>query len=168
MSNLVEHARRELQLCGQWAEDPAYAATVVATVAAFVSYGHSGGSAMLAVQQLTRLLNYEHLTPLTDDPDEWEDRSQVSGSPMWQNTRNPAAISYDGGRTYYNVNEHSGVDDGPPVWHTSMPRAAPRSPSPADRGGFSVPAEIYAAGYRPDGWVEPVGTTATESEENSR
>jgi hypothetical protein len=35
--NLVDHARRELDLCGQSAEDPAYAATIVAAVAAFAS-----------------------------------------------------------------------------------------------------------------------------------
>ena len=41
---LVEHAKRELELLGQTAEDPAYAASIVAAVAAFSSYGHSGGS----------------------------------------------------------------------------------------------------------------------------
>jgi hypothetical protein len=38
LSNLVAHARRELELCGQIAEDPAYAASLIAAVAAFASY----------------------------------------------------------------------------------------------------------------------------------
>lgn len=105
MSNLVEHARRELELCGQTAEDPAYAQSIIAAVAAFASYGHSGGSAEMAVEQLHRLLQFDNLTPLTDSPDEWEDRSEMSSVPMWQNTRNPAAISEDGGKTYYLVTD---------------------------------------------------------------
>lgn len=98
--NLVEHARRELELCGQTAEDPGYAASVVAAVAAFLSYDHSGGSAMLAVDQLHRLLQHRTLSPLTSDPDEWADRSQESGYPLWQNVRDPRAFSPDGGQTW--------------------------------------------------------------------
>lgn len=100
MSNLVEHARRELALCGQTAEDPAYAAALVATVAAFASYRHSGGSADVAVEQLGRLLRYEVLAPITSDPAEWEDRSDISGVPMWQNRRDGRAFSRDGGQTW--------------------------------------------------------------------
>jgi hypothetical protein len=100
VSNLVEHARRELALCGQTAEDPAYAASLVATVAAFSSYGHSGGSAAIAVEQLARLLRYEALAALTSDPAEWEDRTAISGVPMWQNRRDSRAISRDGGQTW--------------------------------------------------------------------
>ena len=54
MSSLVEHAKRELELCGQTAEDPAYAASIVAAVEAFASYGHSGGSASVAIEQRRR------------------------------------------------------------------------------------------------------------------
>lgn len=103
--SLVEHARRELELCGQTAEDPAYAASIVAAVAAFSSYGHSGGSAMIAIDQLTRLLRYEALAPLTSDPSEWADRSKESGYPLWQNTRDSSAFSDDGGATWWHLEE---------------------------------------------------------------
>lgn len=108
---LVEHARRELDLCGQTAEDPAYAASLIAAVAAFASYGHSGGSAMCAVEQLHQLLRYRTLSPLTSDPDEWEDRSEISGTPLWQNVRDPAAMSRDAGRTWYFVDDRREPDD---------------------------------------------------------
>lgn len=105
MSNLVEHARRELDLCGQTAEDPGYAASIVAAVAAFASCGHSGGSAMCAIEQLSTLLRFGNLSPLTANPEEWFDHSEESGVPLWQNRRNSAAFSEDGGETYYLVDE---------------------------------------------------------------
>ena len=105
MSNLVEHAKRELELCGQTAEDPAYAASIVAAVAAFASYGHSVGSVAVACAQLQVLLAYRTLSPLTSSPDEWLDQSAVSGTSLWQSRRDPAAMSRDGGRTWYFVDE---------------------------------------------------------------
>lgn len=120
--SLVEHAKRELELCGQTAEDPGYAASVVAAVAAFASYGHSGGSASVAVEQLHRLLRQEALTPLTDDPEEWEDRTEVSGGPWWQNRRDSRAMSHDGGQTYWLVDDprHGDSESGKPIY-TSAP-----------------------------------------------
>ncbi|MFE7461616.1 WDGH domain-containing protein [Nocardiopsis terrae] len=98
---LVTHARREVELCGQSTEDPAYARTLVDTVRAFTSYGHSGGSTDVAIDQLTQLLNNENLAPLTRDPEEWEDRSEQTGRPLWQNKRNSKVFSEDGGRTWW-------------------------------------------------------------------
>lgn len=105
MSNLVEHARRELELCGQTAEDPAYAESIVKAIEAFASYEHSGGSAFAAIEQITALLRFENLSPLTDDPAEWNNVSDISGAAMWQSRRNPVAFSEDGGRTYYLVSD---------------------------------------------------------------
>lgn len=99
---LTEHARHELKLIG---EDPAYSASLVAAVAAFASYGHSGGSAMVAIAQLHELLNRRTLTPLTSSPDEWTDRSDISGYPIWQSTRDPRAMSGDAGATYWLVDD---------------------------------------------------------------
>jgi hypothetical protein len=102
--SLTEHARRELKLCGQYAEDPAYSESIIAAVEAFASYGHSGGSASVAREQLHAVLAYRPLSPLTSDPAEWIDRSEASGgNPMWQNTRDPAVFSTDAGQTWYSV-----------------------------------------------------------------
>lgn len=101
--NLVEHARRELELCGQYAEDPEYSESIISAVEAFASYGHSGGSASVAREQLHALLGFKTLSPLTCDPAEWVDRSDISGTPMWQNARDPAVFSTDGGKTWYSL-----------------------------------------------------------------
>ena len=113
MSNLVEHARRELALIG---EEPEMTACLIKAVEGFASFpGHSGGSLAAARDMLMRLLNFGNLAPLTSDPAEWEDRSPESGYPIWQNVRNSAAFSEDGGATYWLV------DDSPRVTYTAAP-----------------------------------------------
>ena len=101
MSNLVEHARRELKLIG---EDPETTEGLCRVVQAFVDMGHSGGSASVAIPMLERLLRRQPLAPLTYAPDEWEDRSEITGSPLWQNRRDSTVFSTDGGKTHYQVN----------------------------------------------------------------
>lgn len=97
-SGLVAHARRELARVN---EHPEYVRSLLAAVEGFASFdGHSGGSHFLAVEQLQALLLFRNLTPLTDDPGEWIDRSPESGYPLWQSRRNLEAFSSDGGRTY--------------------------------------------------------------------
>lgn len=101
--SLVEHARRELELVG---EDPETIDGIARVVQAFTDYGHSGGSSHYAISYLVRLLRFEPLTPLTDDPEEWVDRSTETGLPnWWQNIRDGRAMSHDGGRTYWLTNE---------------------------------------------------------------
>jgi hypothetical protein len=115
--SLVEHAQRELRACGQFDEDPAYAQSIVAAVAAFASYGHSGGSAFVGIEQLTALLRFEPLSPLTDDPEEWCDVADQSGYRLFQSRRNPQAFSTDGGKSYYLLDERDKLgcsnDDAP-------------------------------------------------------
>jgi hypothetical protein len=103
--SLTEHARRELELCGQYAEDPEYSESIIKAVEAFAAYGHSGGSAMVAREQLHALLGYKALSPLTSNPAEWEDRSEISGTPLWQNKRDSSVFSADGGKTWYSLDD---------------------------------------------------------------
>jgi hypothetical protein len=105
--SLTEHARRELELCGQYAEDPEYSESIIRAVEAFASYGHSGGSAMVAREQLHALLGWKALSPLTSDPAEWTDQGEISGTPLWQNRRDPAVFSTDGGKTWYSPDEQT-------------------------------------------------------------
>jgi hypothetical protein len=100
--SLVEHARRELTRIG---EDADLIEGIVHVVQAFADCRHSGGSAPYAIAYLERLLRFEPLSPLTDAPDEWEDRAEISRYPLWQNIRDSRAMSGDGGRTYWMVNE---------------------------------------------------------------
>jgi hypothetical protein len=119
-SNLVKHARRELALFG---EDEWVTEGVVKIVSAFAEMGHSGSSAEAVTGYLERLLRFKALTPLTDDPADWEDCSEMSGYPIWQNIRDSRAMSTDGGKTYTLVDEEPVTSDsGKPV-HTSQRKA---------------------------------------------
>jgi hypothetical protein len=121
--SLVDHARRELELCGQFTEDPAYAQSVVAAIAALTSYdGHSGGSFFAATAQIQTLLGFGTLSPLTNNPDEWCDVAVESGTTLYQSRRNPEAFSKDGGKTYYVLSEREQGDD--KLMHTAEPHSA--------------------------------------------
>lgn len=122
-SNLVAHARHELELLG---EDRDVIDWYVRVVKAFASFGHSGGSAMATIPVLHDLFQYRALTPLTDDPDEWIDHTDASGGhPMWQNRRQSEAFSEDGGVTYYLLSEReaAGSLESTPL-HRSVEREA--------------------------------------------
>lgn len=111
MSNLVDHARRELEFIYK-GEDPWFVDGCVKVIQAFADMGHSGGSAETAIPTINKLLQQKNLTPLTDNPDEWqhhgEDMWPEPGG-IWQNQRNSEAFSTDGGKTYYFLSE-SGND----------------------------------------------------------
>lgn len=110
MSNLVDHARVELE---KVESDPWIIDGMIKVVAAFAEMGHSGGSASVCIPMLNDLLQYKNLAPLTDDPNEWIDQSAYTATPgvkLWQNKRNPAAFSENGGKTYYVLNEDPSED----------------------------------------------------------
>ena len=109
-SNLVTHARRELRIIG---EDPDTIRGLCRVVQAFADMGHSGGSAQFAALYLDKLLRYQPLSDLTDDPDEWIDRHAegLTSSPLWQSKRNSEAFSTDGGKTYYLLSEQEAAGD---------------------------------------------------------
>lgn len=105
MSSLVDHARRELELLG---EEEEVILGYLRVIEAFSEQGHSGLSAMIAVNVIKDLLLYKNLTPLTDNPDEWTAISEEvmgGGERVWQSKRNPEAFSKDGGKTYYLLSE---------------------------------------------------------------
>jgi hypothetical protein len=99
----MEHAKRELSIIGEESETVDQYLKIIEI---FESGGHSGGSASIFIPTLTRLLSYQNLTPLTSDPEEWFYHGpELSGHPegLWQNKRNPAVFSNDGGKTCYDV-----------------------------------------------------------------
>lgn len=111
-SNLVRHARRELAALGNGPEINDH---VLEMVAIFSAAGHSGFSAMYTIGLLERLLRFENLTDLTDDPDEWlhhdYDHSGWKHG-IYQNVRNGEAFSFNGGKTYYLLSETEAVPGG--------------------------------------------------------
>ncbi len=88
MSNLTAYAERELRLAGYFDEGSDYAGllgpAVLKMVEIFSEEGHSGGSAPLAIGLFRRVAMFEPLTPLTGEPDEW---NEVEPGKMWQNNR---------------------------------------------------------------------------------
>jgi len=109
MSNLVKFAEDELSRIGmgadaedvnKWMHD-----NVIQVVKAFSDGGHSGASASYAIGIIEKLLQYKPLSPLTYEPDEWTDVSEMSGSPMWQNKRDGEVFSTDGGKTHYSLSD---------------------------------------------------------------
>lgn len=113
-SGLVLHAMRELALAGN---DEDFDNSIIAAVEAFASYGHSGGFASFAIPMLNDLLLYKNLTPLTDDPKEWN-QVEMGEEACWQCVRNPEAFSNDGGKTYYLLSEGGSIN-APKVIHES-------------------------------------------------
>lgn len=101
-SNLCKHAKREMQLAGFQPDDQI---DIMKMIEAFASARPSGGQAPWLIHTFVRLAQFENLTALTSNPDEWIDRSDVSGYPVWQSTRNSEAFSEDGGKTYYLLSE---------------------------------------------------------------
>jgi hypothetical protein len=104
-SNLVSHARKELNRIG---EDQDVIEWFVRVIDEYRSFGHSGGSHYATMPTLVKLLNFEPLTQLTNDPDEWfyhgEDVwGEVNG--VWQNKRDSRMFSKDAGLTFWNVED---------------------------------------------------------------
>lgn len=109
MSSLVEHAKRELALIGN---DANFNNSIIDAISEFAKYGHSGGSASVAIPMLNALLQFKNLTPLTDDILEWNE----VGPDTWQSNRNPEAFSDDGGKTYTLISET--IPESAPIHHT--------------------------------------------------
>lgn len=114
MSNLVNHAKEELERLGN---DSDFNDGIIRIVQAFADMGHSGGSASYATPLINNLLQFKNLTPLTDDPSEW----MHVGDDMWQNRRNSEAFSNDRGVTHWILSEGANSSN-PWPRHVSRPR----------------------------------------------
>ena len=122
-SNLVKHAKRELELLG---EEQEVVDAYMKIVKIFSDMGHSGSSGFIYIRTLNRLLLFENLTGLTDDPDEWfHHTEEVWGEPggIWQNVRNGEAFSSDGGKTYTLMSDDKDPKKRP--LHTSVSKTLP-------------------------------------------
>lgn len=120
-SNLVRHAREEMRRAGLYDEDADYEGmippAVMGVVERFAADHHSGGSAALVLAILDKVLRFQPLTPLTNDPAEWQQVEMANlARAMWQSRRQHEAFSHDGGRTYYLL------DDRDTVLHTEPHR----------------------------------------------
>ena len=117
-SPLVRHAEFEMRRAGLFDQDADYGGTlaphVMDLIRVFASGGHTGFSAPLTVELFARLAMFKTLTPITPAPEEWIDRSDISGEPTWQNARCPSVFSRDGGQTWYDLDgEHTREQEQP-------------------------------------------------------
>jgi hypothetical protein len=108
-AGLVDHAIEELNRAGLFDDDSDYGGmlgeAVVDLVEVFAEQGHSGMSAAMVSELFDRLSRYKTLTPITDNPDEWNDVTEMSGYPFWQNKRDSSYFSEDGGKTWWGLED---------------------------------------------------------------
>lgn len=109
MSNLVDHAKEELQLAGLFDKDSDYDGmlgnAVLELVKVFAKQGHSGFSAKATLELFNTVASFKPLTPIGTTKDEWIDMSEASGEPTWQNRRRGTTFSRDGGKTWYDIDD---------------------------------------------------------------
>lgn len=100
MSSLTQHAENELKLAGFFDKDSTYdgmiGKAVMELMEVFAKQGHSGMSAGIVASLFKRVANYEALTPITDNDDEWCEFT----SGEFQNKRCGAMFKKDG-KVYY-------------------------------------------------------------------
>ena len=113
---------------------------VMRLVRTMAGEGHSGASAAMVTQIFERLARYKPLTPLTDDPAEWQHHGEdVWGEPggVWQSRRDPEAFSRDGGKTHWlSSDRQETYDEDGATWTRTAPtskwpplrRSAPARP----------------------------------------
>ncbi len=118
-SGLMRHAKSEMELLG-WHKPGKDGDRMQILVynnildlfRVFSSQGHSGTSAPYVVKRFEHLASYKILSPITNNPDEWNDvTEQTIGSKiddskcMHQSRRGPAYFSDDNLKTYYDLDE---------------------------------------------------------------
>ena len=102
MSNLVEYAKRELELAGLFDKDSDYGGAlgkaVTELVEVFSRQGYSGASATMTLNLFNRVARFKPILPLTFRDDEWVEYAKDK----YQNVRN-SAVFKEGkdGRPYY-------------------------------------------------------------------
>ena len=114
MNKLLEHARSELKIAGYDIDAPykeefetgedyanACAKNAYKMLEVFSSAGHSGFSGEATLQLFDRLARWQNLTPLTNNPEEW----QLINNEKYQSKRNPACFSNDNLKTYYDIDD---------------------------------------------------------------
>ena len=109
-SNLARYAWDELVRVGAFTADTDFyggmtGRAIMELIETFAGQGHSGGSAPTVIAAFARLVSFEPLTALTDDPDEWQEVADG----LWQSCRKSDAFSHDGGKTYYTLDDRDTI-----------------------------------------------------------
>ena len=103
LSAMSKHAIVELSLIK---EDPKIVLWYVSVLEAYNIMQLTVEASDHCLETLTRLIRYENLAPLTDEPMEWV---KVADD-MWQSIRNYDAYSNNGGKTFKLHSENNDVE----------------------------------------------------------
>ena len=126
-SNIVKHAREELDLLLKHCEDEeaykmqqAINENILNVVKVFAEGNYSGFTASYAIPIIEKLLRQSFITPLTGEDGEW---SYVSEG-LYQNKRESAIFKNENGEAYY-LNGKAFSDDGGKTWYTNDKSSVP-------------------------------------------
>jgi hypothetical protein len=115
MSNLVNHAERELKLDGWYQYNDEWAGmikdAVLELIKTFASQGHSGISADITSELFHKLSRFRTLSE--NDHSDYTDRTEISfseaqiaaGMTLLQCNRDSRFFSNDNGATWYNIDD---------------------------------------------------------------
>jgi len=109
-SNLANRAYKELCLIGMLSGEynSEISKCILDLCELFGTQGHTGFTAPYVIDLFTKLANNKALSPLTNNPDEWEDMSEYSDDvpgTLYQNKRDCTVFSYDQLKTWKSVDE---------------------------------------------------------------
>lgn len=183
-SNLIAHAKREIELAGVGDADADYGGmigkSVMELMEMFSQQGHSGQSAILTITMFAHLARYDVLTPLTDDPEEWmeitadmlTEQDRIEGKRLWQSRRKPSVFSRDGGKNWHDLesetkgkSEKKGHSNGnkQPGSTKQAEQSSPKISSGSKGGGKAEGGQEPAI----QSATEPQDSPATSSPKNS-
>jgi len=103
LSAMSKHAIVELSLIK---EEPKVVLWYVSILEAYNAMNLTEEASDHCLETLTRLIRYENLAPLTDEPLEWV----KVGDDIWQSIRNYDAYSNNGGKTFKLHSENNDVE----------------------------------------------------------
>lgn len=118
-SPLEEHVQRELEKI----DLPEEVKTNIRIITSLYSaYGYFGRTEYEVAEKIMSLVKFKNLSPLTDDPEEWEQMQEG----LWKNKRNGGAFSQNGGETFYYFSGQACFEN-PWPQHVSYPHT-PKEP----------------------------------------
>lgn len=112
MSNLIDHAQRELKAAGLFDKDAPYdgqtATDALVLIEVLARQGHSGGSLDHTLTLFNRLARFQLLAPMKNPMEngDYIDHTGISGgNPTFQSTYKSSVFSEDGGKSWYDLNK---------------------------------------------------------------
>jgi hypothetical protein len=107
MSNLIQHAKAELEALNLFSEEGDFyggmtAKAVMELIEVFSKQEHSGMSAPHVIRLFSKLANFETISALTGEDHEWGNIGSDSGLDYAQNLRNSAVFKHKDGTVTYN------------------------------------------------------------------